>query len=347
MARKLGELLVDEGRISQGVLTRALQLQGAQARGLRLGAILLRWGLVPEKALLEALAHHHHCPSVDWATLSAATKEALNLLPPAQAIRLGAVPFAVDRKTVRVAFANPSNLAAIDEVAAVTRRRVLPSVISEVRLLQAQQLFYKRPLDRDIWTIVQKIERPAPEPPVLETDSTARTPEASAADDASDGSSQVAQAAEPAPIAAEPASFAPGVEDSGIEDLTEPAPVTFADAVRANTPGAPRTPALTAAGRDTEEFHSFLDGLPLAELLSDPLDPFADDTPLAEFIEQALSFYEAHPTFEIALASLDNGPIEDLGVAIEDERLVAEPGLDSTLPSSKARRRESRSELIL
>ena len=56
MGRKLGELLVAEGRISEAVLARALELQGTQSRGLRLGAILLRWGLVSEKALLDSLA---------------------------------------------------------------------------------------------------------------------------------------------------------------------------------------------------------------------------------------------------------------------------------------------------
>ncbi len=333
MGRKLGELLVEEGRISQGVLTRALQLQGTQARGLRLGAILLRWGLLPEKALLDALAIHHHCPAVDWKSLSAASQDALKLLPSAHAIRLGAVPYAADRKTVHVAFSNPSNLAALDEIAAITRRRVVPSVTTEVRLQQAQQLFYKRPLDRDMWTIVQKIERPAPPPPPPPPADFAAP--AAALDAPEVGSDTVDLAPRsPSPLFEVPQFPEPPghseehSEETDVEDLDEPAPAA-------------------AVAREFEILEGVLDDLPLAEVLAERLDPFSDDTPLAEFIEQALSFYEAHPTFQLALASLDDGPIEDLDVAVDEEPPPIATGLDSTQPSGRSRKRETGAELIL
>jgi type II secretion system (T2SS) protein E len=337
VGRKLGELLVEEGRISQGVLTRALQLQGTQARGLRLGAILLRWGLLPEKALLDALAIHHRCPAVEWKTLSAASPEALKLLPPAHAIRLGAVPFSADRKTIHVALANPSNLAALDEIAAIARRRVIASVTTEVRLRQAQQIFYKRPLDRDMWTIVQKIERPAaPPPPVAPPPPATIETSAQSPDVGSDtigvGSDTVDLAAPTSQPQIEVPRFPQlpeQMEETEVEDLDEPA-------------------AAVAGAKDFEVLDGVLEDLPLAEVLAERLDPFSDDTPLAEFIEQALSFYEAHPTFQLALNSLDDGPIEDLDLAAEEEISPADTtALDSTQPSGRGRKRESDAQLIL
>jgi hypothetical protein len=330
------------------VLTRALQLQGTQARGLRLGAILLRWGLLPEKALLDALAIHHRCPAVDWKTLSGASPEALKLLPAPHAIRLGAVPYSADRKTIQVAFANPSNLAAIDEIAAITRRRVTASVTTEVRLQQAQQLFYKRPLDRDIWTIVQKIERPAPPPPPVAPAPPAPSepPPEAAAESSEIGLDTVAIGIRTKPPMIEVPSFpqqgenflqqedAAEEEDADVEELAE-------------------TAAAPAANKDFEVLDGVLEDLPLAEVLAERLDPFSDDTPLAEFIEQALSFYEAHPTFQLALDALDDGPIEDLDLAVDDEAPSEEQGssdsgdLDSTMPSGRGRKRESGAQLIL
>src|SRR5262249_35581369 len=77
----------------------------------------------------------------------------------AQAARLGAIPFAVDRSTLRVAFIDPSNIAAIDEIAAMTGKRVAPAVTTEVRLMQALQKFYGRHMPGGFRTIAQKLDR--------------------------------------------------------------------------------------------------------------------------------------------------------------------------------------------
>ena len=137
MAKRIGELLVSEGRISHEILNRALELQGFNEKGLRLGGILLKWGLLREEEILDALSRLHRCPFVGWSVLSAADPVAVKLLSPALAERLGALPYAVDDRNLHVAFVNPSDLAAVDEVTAITRKRVKPAVALEVRLYQA------------------------------------------------------------------------------------------------------------------------------------------------------------------------------------------------------------------
>jgi type II secretion system (T2SS) protein E len=159
--RKLGELLVDDGFLSGETLERALSAQTRTGRDVRLGGILLGGGVVPERALLDTLGRLHRCPAVGWAELAGADRAAFQLLPAARAYRLGAFPFAVDKRTLRVAFVNPSDLEALDEVAAITECRIVPAVTSEVRLMQAHQKFYGRAIPPAFIKILERLDRPA------------------------------------------------------------------------------------------------------------------------------------------------------------------------------------------
>lgn len=369
MARKLGEFLVAEGFISEAILDRALEIQGTQARGLRLGAILLRWGLLPEKALLEILSRLHRCAAVDWKTLSSANQEAIGLLSAPQAQRLGAVPYAVDRKTVRVAFSNPSNLTALDEVASITRRRVIPTVTTEVRLLQAQQRFYRLPLGRDVWAIVQKMERPAPPrvaalhvPPAprlhsallseSEPESRGATPDETQPPSLSIDTGETLEPDSSLAATVSPVGFPETLHEDSValepvvEDLFEaiPPPQTEVLSVSAEAVDDQMVPVVRVD--DGEPGGLIVEELPLERLLSDRLDPFADETPLADFIEQALAFYERQPAFRCALDALDEGPVENLDCAVdEEEKACLRIELDDTHPSWRRRSSQPAPEL--
>ncbi len=157
--RRIGELLVSEGLLTESAVSRALGFQRLSGERIKIGSILLDWDLLAEEALLATLGKHHRCPAIDWPTLSAAPMEVVRLLPAASATRFGAIPFALDRATLRVAFVDPGNLAVIDEISAITGKRVAPCVTSEVRLMQAHQKFYGRHLPGGFRAIVQKLER--------------------------------------------------------------------------------------------------------------------------------------------------------------------------------------------
>jgi len=157
--RRIGELLVAQGSVTEAAITRALHYQRMSGSGARLGTILLNWDLLAEDRLIEQLARLHRCEPVSWASLAAARPEVARLLTPAAAIRHGAVPYDTDRSGVRVAFLNPSDLRAVDEVGALLRRRVLAGVTSEVRLLQAHSKFYGRRLTQETRAIIHKVQR--------------------------------------------------------------------------------------------------------------------------------------------------------------------------------------------
>jgi hypothetical protein len=137
----------------------ALGFQRHTGEPFRLGTILLDRDLLGEDILLRALSKIHRCDAATWADILKAPPDVVRLLPERIAVRLGGIPYAVEGRGLRVAFKNPSNLAAVDEISAVTGRPVIPAVISEVRLLQALHLFYGRPIPIEFRGVLHKLER--------------------------------------------------------------------------------------------------------------------------------------------------------------------------------------------
>jgi hypothetical protein len=163
---QIGQILIAEGAVSEAVLARALGYQRATSQTFRLGSILFNWDLLAEDKLLAALCKLHHCVPATWADLSQATPEALRTFSAAYAVRLGAFPYAIDSKGLHVAFSNPSDLAAIDEISRVSRKRLIPAVATEAALVLAFNRFYGRPVPPPFREVVQKFghTRIAPAP---------------------------------------------------------------------------------------------------------------------------------------------------------------------------------------
>ena len=156
---RIGELLIAEGILSEGAVRSALGFQRHTGEPFRLGTILLDRDLLAEESLLKALSAIHRCDYATWPQILKAGPQIVRILPERAAVRLAAVPYAFEGRGVRVAFKNPSNLAAVDEVSALTGRPVIPAVISEVRLLQALHLFFGRPVPIEFRSVLQKLER--------------------------------------------------------------------------------------------------------------------------------------------------------------------------------------------
>ena len=160
--RRIGDLLLGEGLLSEQALERALAAQARTQSEVRLGSALLGLGIITEDALANALSRAHGCAAVGAAELDAADPAAVELLSSARAYRLNAMPYALDKKTLRVAFADPSNIAALDEVAAVTGCRIVPAVATEVRLMEAHRKHYGRVLSRHFVGILRRLDAKEP-----------------------------------------------------------------------------------------------------------------------------------------------------------------------------------------
>jgi hypothetical protein len=157
--RRIGELLVAQGSLTEAAIARALHYQRMSGSGARLGTILLNWDLLAEQTLIEQLALLHRCDPVPWPLLSKAQPNVVKMLAAAAAIKLGAVPYAVEGSVVRVAFLNPSDLSAVDETAALLGKRMRAGVTSEVRLLQAHNKFYGRYVSQEMRSLIHRLQR--------------------------------------------------------------------------------------------------------------------------------------------------------------------------------------------
>jgi len=158
-APRIGEILVAEGALTEAAVNRALGYQRVSGDRLKLGTILLHWDMLAEDGLLGALSRHYRVPAAPWPLLEAAPIAVTRLLPQAIATRLGAFPYALSKAGLHVAFLDPANLAAHDEVSVVTGKRVIPAVALEIRMLQAHQKFYGRHIPLEYRSIVQRMDR--------------------------------------------------------------------------------------------------------------------------------------------------------------------------------------------
>lgn len=131
---KIGELLVAAGVIEPATLEVALEKQRAQ--GGRLGKILIAMGALDEEMLVRSVARQLDMP-VAWLRGKQVRPDVLLQLPRHIALKHRCLPVMLDRKgteTLLVAMEDPSDNAALDEVAVAAGRpiRVVLSAPSEL-----------------------------------------------------------------------------------------------------------------------------------------------------------------------------------------------------------------------
>jgi type IV pilus assembly protein PilB len=136
---RLGDVLVAEGLISPGQLHDALREHRRSKE--RLGNVLTRRGFVSEEQLVEVLSKEHGLPSVsiDQYTITA---EMLALVPVHIARKYDVLPLARVDNGLTLAMADPTNVVAMDEIAAMTRLAVLPVVAAGKAIRAAIARYY-------------------------------------------------------------------------------------------------------------------------------------------------------------------------------------------------------------
>lgn len=134
----IGELLVQMGRIEPGQLQAALAYQ--RQWGGRLGRAIVRLGFLGEPAILDAVGRQLGVCSVEIGDRPVPPK-ILGLVPGRLAAARRLLPLELRmegrRAVLVVALSDPSDLAALDEVAFATGLRVEPRLAAEEDLDQA------------------------------------------------------------------------------------------------------------------------------------------------------------------------------------------------------------------
>jgi type IV pilus assembly protein PilB len=130
----LAEVLVAEGLITKEALQAILSDRADTAEPV--GDLLVRLGHITQRDKVQSLAKLYNVPFVDLSA-AAIDPDAARLIPRATALRLKAVAIAQDEDALRVAMANPADVAALDELALVTNCAIEPAIATDDDILEA------------------------------------------------------------------------------------------------------------------------------------------------------------------------------------------------------------------
>jgi len=137
--RRLGELLLAAGTITQEDLERGLALQKTQ-KG-RLGEVLIANGIITEDQLIEALQMQLGIEYIDLSKVNIPT-ELASVVPKNIARQYSVVPVRVKKDELYLAMSDPLNFYAIEEVRKAVRKKVVPMVAHSAAVERAIQVLY-------------------------------------------------------------------------------------------------------------------------------------------------------------------------------------------------------------
>ncbi len=139
--RRIGDVLIEEGFVTQAQLDQALS--EGRATGAPLGAILVKLGYVDERTLGMALAKLHGLKYIDTHNLEL-KPEVMRLVPEDFIRRHMVVPLNLDdaSKRLEVIMARPDNLQVLDEIALLTGYRPIPRVSTHKELTNLLDKYY-------------------------------------------------------------------------------------------------------------------------------------------------------------------------------------------------------------
>ena len=142
------------GLITPDQLHKALLEQ--RATGHRLGFLLVRMGLVEETEITKMLARQYRMPAVDLSRFEVDPK-ILRLVPAELSVKHIVLPLKRDGRTLTVAMADPTNVAAVDDLKFITRYDIFPVIAGEYTLRSVIERYYQQ-TDVQLATLLKEYE---------------------------------------------------------------------------------------------------------------------------------------------------------------------------------------------
>lgn len=139
---RIGELLIQHGRITREQLEQALQAQ--KQNGGRLGTNLVELGLISDAELAAFLSHQLQVPPAKRKDFEQIPAAVLALVDADFAGRHGLVPLRGDSK-ITVAISDPRDISAIDELGFKLGRKVEAVIAPEIWIQAALERYYHVP----------------------------------------------------------------------------------------------------------------------------------------------------------------------------------------------------------
>ena len=140
MIRRLGDLLVAEGLVTDAQLRQALSEQKGKTD--KLGTVLVSLGFISEEQLIGFLSRQYGIPSITLTSMEI-DAETLGLVPPHIAKKYEVLPVKRIGGTLTLAMADPTNVFALDDVAFMTNLQILPVVAPQAAIRRAIETNYE------------------------------------------------------------------------------------------------------------------------------------------------------------------------------------------------------------
>ncbi|HHC6645415.1 TPA: GspE/PulE family protein [Vibrio parahaemolyticus] len=142
LRKRLGDLLVEEGIVSEDQIQQALLAQ--RSTGQKLGDALIDLGFITEKQMLEFLSQQLGLPLIDLGR-APVDADAVQILPEVHARRLRAMVVARNGDTLRVAMSDPADLFTQESLMNLLGEYNLEFIIaSERQLISSFDRYYRR-----------------------------------------------------------------------------------------------------------------------------------------------------------------------------------------------------------
>ena len=146
MSSRIGELLVKTGLISSEQLEKALEAQ--KNSGGFIGTHLVSLGFISEGDFVQTISEQYGVPIVELENYSI-DAAVLQLVPHNLATKHGLLPLVRKDSTLTVAMADPSNIAALNDVKFITGLDIQVVVAPESQIKQEQERLYESAVSYD------------------------------------------------------------------------------------------------------------------------------------------------------------------------------------------------------
>lgn len=150
--KRLGELLVETGLLSEAAVTRALSEQ--RTRRKKLGEVIVDLGMASEEEIAQALSIQLGVPLIDLAT-TPVEPQAIELISEKVARRHWILPISIDQRDLHIAMADPLSFEAFEDVRFASGYTIRPAIATRKDILWAIDQHYH--LGSSLSTIVKDI----------------------------------------------------------------------------------------------------------------------------------------------------------------------------------------------
>ncbi|MDD5899923.1 MAG: ATPase, T2SS/T4P/T4SS family [Lachnospiraceae bacterium] len=143
--KRLGDMLVEAGVISNEQLLIALEYQRQQPKKIRLGVALVEKGFTTEDTIVEVLKQQLNIDSVSLVGVKIPSEITRLVSDAALLKKYAMIPYAWDEKDVgglKVAMEDPMDIMAIDDLAIVTGMDIIPVIATNSEIMRAIDKYY-------------------------------------------------------------------------------------------------------------------------------------------------------------------------------------------------------------